>query len=387
MIYGDNKHDDTEALQALLDECGIVTLSKPGIYLVSRTLVIHSNTRFVLSPGAHILAAPYSKCALIENEHFRGGGRDENIEIIGGIWDGNCDNMGLDGEYEAIHRLDDPYSPDLFKGKLIRFAHIDNIVLEKLTVKDPVSYGVQIGDVCGFVTRDIYFDYNWHFGTTDGVHINGPACDGVIENLHGTTNDDMVSLTTIDESHAEVSRGNISNVYIHNISAHNGYSGVRLLTTDGFDMTDIQINGVYGDYRHNAVLVSHHNMVPGARIWFDNITIEHVHASKSCTPLGDGCFRYWEKECYRGPVIWFEKGIRVGSAVVRDVTRHERSTVTCGYLIQLDKNATFDRLLIENVYQTNAEGVNAPVLLKDATIGEYIERDVCKTAAKSSGEK
>ena len=83
MIYGDNKHDDTEALQALLDECGIVTLSKPGIYLVSRTLVIHSNTRFVLSPGAHILAAPYSKCALIENEHFRGGGTATNGAVYG----------------------------------------------------------------------------------------------------------------------------------------------------------------------------------------------------------------------------------------------------------------------------------------------------------------
>ena len=152
-------------------------------------------------------------------------------------------------------------------------------------------------------------------------------------------------------------------------------------------MTDIQINGVYGDYRHNAVLVSHHHMVPGSRVWFDNITIEHVHASKSCTPLGDGCFRYWEKECYRGPVIWFEKGVHVGSAVIRDVTRHERSTVTCGYLIQLDNSATFDRLLIENVYQTNAEGVNAPVFLNDATVREYIERDVCKTAATSYDER
>jgi hypothetical protein len=387
MFYRDGIHDDTAALQEALDKRGIVTIDTPGTYLVSKTLIIHSNTRLVLSPGVHIIAAPMSRCSLIQNEFFAGGGRDSNIEIIGGIWDGNCDNMGLDGEYEAIHRLDDPYSPDLFKGKLLRFAHIDNIVLEKLTVKDPVSYGVQIADSVGFVTRDIYFDYNWHFGTTDGVHINGPACNGVIENLHGTTNDDMVSLTTIDESHAEVSRGNISNVYIHNISAHNGYSGVRLLTTDGFDMTDIQINGVYGDYRHNAVLVSHHNMVPGARIWFDNITIEHVHASKSCTPLGDGCFRYWEKECYKGPVIWFEKGIRVGSAVVRDVTRHECSTVSCGYLVQIDKTSTFDRLIVENVYQTNAEGVNAPVFLNDADIGEYIERDVCKVAAKASDGK
>ena len=74
MLYADGKHDDTEALQAMLDECGIVTISKPGTYLVSRTLIIRSNTRLILAPGAHILATPYSKCARIENEHFRGGG-------------------------------------------------------------------------------------------------------------------------------------------------------------------------------------------------------------------------------------------------------------------------------------------------------------------------
>ena len=102
MFYADGIHDDTQALQALLDQQGIVTLDRPGTYLVSKTLIIHSNTRFVLAPGAHLLAAPLSRCALIENEHFAGGGRDENIEIVGGIFDGNCDQMGLDAVYATL---------------------------------------------------------------------------------------------------------------------------------------------------------------------------------------------------------------------------------------------------------------------------------------------
>ena len=378
MLYGDGVRDDTQALQELLDKRGIVTVDKPGTYMVSKTLIIHSNTRFILAPGATLKAAPYSRCALIENEHFAGGGRDENIEIVGGIWDGSCDDMGLDGEYEAVHRLDEPYSPKLFKGKLVRFAHIDRIILTGLTVKNPVSYGIQIGDVRGFVVRDIFFDYNWHFGTTDGVHINGPARDGVVENLCGTTNDDMVGVTTIDECHAEISRGDIENLYIHNVTAKNGYSGVRLLSAGNCFMRRIVVDGVYGDYRHNAVLVSQHDMTPGEETWFDDITIERIHASKSCTPLGDDCFTYWEKECYRGPIVWFEKGIHVGSAVIRDVVRHEKSTVTCGHLIKLDKDATIERLIVENVYQTNDEGVEAPVWFNEATIGELIERNVMK---------
>ena len=70
MLYGDSIHDDTLAIQAMLDERGVVTIDKPGTYLIFKTLIIHSNTRFILSPGAILLAAPLSRCALIENEHF-----------------------------------------------------------------------------------------------------------------------------------------------------------------------------------------------------------------------------------------------------------------------------------------------------------------------------
>jgi len=374
MLYADGKHDDAPALQEMLDRRGIVMLDRPGTYLISRTLVIRSNTRFVLSPGARLLAAPLSRCALMENENFAGGGRDENIEIYGGTWDGNCDEMGLDGVYEAEHRLDEPYSPNLFKGKLIRFAHVENICLEKLIVCDPVSYGVQIADVRGFVVRDLRFDYNWHFGTTDGVHINGPAFDGMIENLCGTTNDDMVSLTTIDEPHAEVSVGPIENVVIRNVSARNGYSGVRLLAAGGFPIRCVQISGVYGDYRHNAVLISHHYTRPNTPIWFDDIVVEHVHAHKSEKHLPESCFRYWDKNCIEKlPLVWVETGVNIGRLTLRDITRHETAP-TNAYLVQIDEGANIDWLLAENIGQSCAQGVNAPMWFNKGTIGRMTER-------------
>ena len=241
-----------------------------------------------------------------------------------------------------------------------------------MTVRNPVSYGIQIADARGFVTRDIYFDYNWHFGTTDGVHINGPSYDGVIENLYGTTNDDMVSLTTIDETHAEVTTGEIVNVSIRNISARNGYSGIRLLAAGNFDIRCIHISGVYGEYRHNAVLVSHHNTRPGTKIWFDDITIEHVHAHKSGTPLTEDCFRFWEDGAIETlPVIWFEEGINMGKVILRDISRHE-TTDTQGALVQLDATARIDRLFAENISQTAAPGVTAPMWVNEADIKELI---------------
>ena len=336
MLYGDGIHDDTLALQQLLDRKGIVTVDRPGIYLVSRTLIIRSDTRFVLSPGAKLLAAPMSRCALIENEHFAGGGRDRNIEIIGGVWDGNCDSMGLDAVYEAIHREDQPYSPGLFKGKLIRFARVDRIMLEKMTVRNPVSYGIQIADVDGFVVRDLSFDYNCHFGTTVGE---------------------------------------IANVDIRNLTAVNGYSGVRLLSAGNFDMRCIRISGVYGEYRHNAVLISHHNTRPNTRIWFDDITIEHVHAVKCPTPLPDDCFRYWEGSNHRLPVVWIETGIAAGLITLRDITRHEKHS-TDGLLLQIDNGAQIDRLILDNIHQSMDPGVTAPFIINEASVGTLIERDI-----------
>ncbi|MBO5200825.1 MAG: hypothetical protein J6B93_06035 [Clostridia bacterium] len=376
MFYADGIHDDTAALQELLDKRGIVTIEKNGTYLVSRTLIIHSDTRLILAPGVRLKAADNSRCALIENEHFRLGlGRDRNIEIFGGAFDGNSNGQGLDGVYEAEHREDLPYSTELFKGKLIRFAHIDNISLEKMTVCDPVSYGVQIADVRGFVVRDIHFDYNCCFGTTDGIHINGPARDGIIENLYGITNDDMVSLTTIDETHAEVTVGEISNVYIHNISAENGFSGIRLLSAGGFEMRNIHINGVYGTYRHNAVLVSHHYTRPGTPTWFDDIIIEQVHAHKSPYSLREDQFTYWDGYNRYLPLVWFGEGANCGRVTLRDISRYE-TTDTDGALVQLDEDISIERLYAENITQTLAEGITAPMWVNNGKIGQLIMKDV-----------
>ena len=373
MIYGDGIHDDTLALQELIDQRGVVTLDRPGTYLITRTLVIRSDTRFILSPGAKLLAAPFSRCALIENEHFAGGGRDENIEIVGGIWDGNCDSMGLVADYESEHRLDDPYDPSLFKGKLIRFAHIDRISLMRMTVKDPVSYGIQIADVYGFVVRDIFFDYNWHFGTTDGVHINGPAYDGVIENLAGTTNDDLVSLTTYDEPHAEVTIGNIENVCIRNLTARNGYSGVRLLSGENCSLKAVRIDGLYGTYRHHAVVISNHNQRPG-RCWFDDIVIENVYACKSDTPLGEGCHLKWETHADSDAFFYFGDDAVCGNVTMRNIRRHQKQS-TASALFKFDATCKIDRLLLDNVCQTLDGGVEAPLWDNAGVIHTLIKRD------------
>lgn len=374
MLYGNGIHDDTAAIQELLDKRGVVTIDQPGTYLISRTLIIHSNTKFVLSPGARILAAPNSRCTLIQNEALLSLGktRDENIEIVGGIWDANCDEQGLDYAYEADHRLDDPFSLDIFKGKAIRFGFIDRIVLQQMTVRNPVSYGIQIGAVRGFVVRDIFFDYNWHFQTTDGVHINGPAYDGVIENLAGTTNDDLVSLTTYDEPHAEFSLGPIENIAIHNLCGRNAYSGIRLLSGEDCPLRGIHISGLYGTYRHHGIVINNNNNRPGKN-WFDQIVIENVFACKSDTPLGPDCALYWENNADRAAFLYFGVDAVCGNITVRNVHRHQEIS-TESPLFRFDETCVIDRLVLDNIYQSLGEGATAPLWRdKGATLKCVIE--------------
>lgn len=356
-----------QIIQEMLDRRGLVSITDQGCYIISKTLVIHSHTRLILAPGVTMKAAPLSRCALIENESFYGGG-DADIAIEDGVWDGNCDEMGMDPfeETSVENRTHGKYDPHVFKGKMMRFAHIEHFSLEKMTVRNPVSYGIQVADARFFIIRDILFDYNCNFGTTDGVHINGPARFGLIENLSGVTNDDTVSLTSVDEAHAQVTRGPIDSVEIRNIAAENGYSGVRLLSR-GEPVTNIRISGVYGTYRHNAVLVSQHNL-NAEPVWFDQITIEHIHASKSSVPLHAPRFIRWEKNAVEKlPVVWFEQGIVMGSVIIRDISRHEKAQ-TAGALLQLDKGGKIHRLTVENICQTCAPGVCAPLFINEAEV-------------------
>ena len=69
-MTNDTLYDDTALIQTKLDQCGLVTITEQRTYLINRTLIIHSHTRLVSAPGVIFRAAPNSRCALIENEHF-----------------------------------------------------------------------------------------------------------------------------------------------------------------------------------------------------------------------------------------------------------------------------------------------------------------------------
>ena len=119
-LYGDGIHDDTDAIQELIDS-GVCEVSLPApeqFYLISRPLVLPSNFRLVLPRFAEIRLADNANCVMVRNRwrdipddgSVVREGRDqiwnfvnrispdpedlcENIEIMGGIWNFNNKNQ------------------------------------------------------------------------------------------------------------------------------------------------------------------------------------------------------------------------------------------------------------------------------------------------------
>ena len=87
-LYGDGIHDDTAAIQTMLDKCGTVRIPE-GYYLISRPLIIHSNTHLILDRNATLHLADGANCSLLDNDGLYRDETNENVIIEGGIWDGN----------------------------------------------------------------------------------------------------------------------------------------------------------------------------------------------------------------------------------------------------------------------------------------------------------
>ena len=105
------------------------------------------------------------------------------------------------------------------------------------------------------------------------------------------------------------------------------------------------------------------------------ITIENVHVHKSPTPLGEGCFRYWEEYADGDCILEFGRRAICGNVTIRNVRRHETKT-TNSALLCFRSSAHIQRLYLDNVHQTTEPNVTAPFWIQEGIIETLVERDV-----------
>ena len=336
--------DRTEELQRLLDRGGDVFVPA-GEYEISRTLKIRDDTALRLEHGAVIRLADGAKCVMLENEGLHERRRNRNITVSGGVWDGNNARQSRD----AFPVYDDL----LYMGIVLRFVGVDDLVISSLTVKDPESYSMQICDAERFTVEHITFDHNLLRPNMDGVHVQGPARFGMIRDVKGTTNDDLVALNCDDGIGCEITRGRIEDVSVDGLYSDCGYTAVRLLSC-GSVLRNVHVSNVFGTYRFQAVSFTHHWIHPGEPILLENVTVDHVYASKpTWLPPEESTHYYPPNHAHWADteaLILFQPGVYARNVLIADVSRTEES-VTHAATVKVGEGATVDGLTLRDIRQ------------------------------------
>ena len=379
-LYGDGIHDDTAAIQELIDSgvCEVRLPAPEQFYLISKPLELPSNFRLVLPRYAEIRLADASNCVMVRNkviyaraermekeEHifnfvnlFADDAPCNNVELCGGVW--NCNN---EGQAPNPIYVRDVRIPEWW-GYGMLFYNVTNLTIRDLTIKDPSNFGVTLDRVSYFNVRNITFDYNLGNPVPlnmDGIHLNGNCHFGTIANLKGTCYDDLVALNA-DEGSA----GSITNVDINGIYAENCHSAVRLLTVK-HAVDNIHISNVYGTYYQYVIGLT--KFYKGETTGhFDGISLDHIYAAK-CMPVRKGEFQHPPKIEWCYPIITIDGQTVVKNLSIKELHRREetlpRDTVRVG------TDAKIGRLLLDNITTTNATGEPMPLLHNKGQI-EYL---------------
>ena len=360
----------TQELQTMLDKGGIVTIPS-GEYLIEKPLIIHDNTHLILAPDTILRLPDDGVFSLIENDGLKGEHKNCNIRIEGGVWDGtnlNCqrkflalgENYGEGGTFNK-----ERYFKNDYLGLLMRFVHCCNLYIGNLTIKDPLSFGLQIADTKEFTIENINLDYNCKKRNMDGIHITGPARFGNIRNIHGIANDDQIALTADATPLTEITRGPIEDIVIDGVYGENTYTGVRILSS-GNPVRNITIRNLYGTCRYNAVSFTHHNQHPGAPSLMENICISNVHMSKPKSYNHDDGFFHFDgeentaKSC---PLIEFFPGTVTRNVRIENVFRRETRNEVDAALILIGKDATVENLSLGYLTQDFPDGRNVSMVV------------------------
>ena len=135
-------------------------------------------------------------------------GRDTDMSMEGGIWE--------DSAREPSPNDPDPLMRDFSKNILgvLFFCHCDHVSVRNLTLRRGEQYGLLMTDCYDFTVENLFFDdYR-----KDGVHVNGPAARGLIQDLRGRCGDDFVALNAWDWCTSAVSFGAISDILVRRLS-------------------------------------------------------------------------------------------------------------------------------------------------------------------------
>ena len=280
--------DDTDMLQSLLDKGGNISLPAKE-YRISRKLLFRDSTHLRFDDGARIVLMPHSDCMLAGNADPLDGNYD--IAIEGGIWDMDNTRQAPNPMWRhyckpPLPRISRPkkYDPNFYRGVAIYFENVSNLVVKGVTIRNPVTYALQLCKVAHFTVEGITFDFtteNPIKGNMDGLHLDGGCHHGRIVNVRGTCWDDMVAINAND-GFCSASQSTITDIEINGIESDYSHSAVRLLSAPD-PVERIRIRNVRGHFFKYGIGFTHY--FPGKPSGsFRDIVLENIRVGTAPQP-------------------------------------------------------------------------------------------------------
>lgn len=196
-----------------------------GVYYIDGALTIKSGTTIIADENAEIILIKGTKTLLLKNQSVINGSDfkiaaddlvDCDITVCGGVWgEENTERLG----YGASGCYDEN---DSFKGvsTCFLFSGVNNLTLKNIVFRNTAGFACQIGRINGFLIENIAFENCF----ADGLHVNGGVRNGVIKNLSGYTEDDLIALNAYDWDNSTINFGCIENIVVDGVKSVNGAS-------------------------------------------------------------------------------------------------------------------------------------------------------------------
>lgn len=317
-IPGGDASVNTAAIQQALNAGGLVTIVRPGTYLINDWLIIKSNTRLVISEGVTLKPAPGTNKNVIVNEAYLGQGRFTDINVstltssgVTGTATTAIAHGFVVGDYVAINWAKPEYYAGVYRvesvpsatqftyflastpsnatasagtGGQIRVRRADvNISIEAHGVIDrdatnnptaPNAFGLY-GTIVAYAFNTYVTGrfinapkYNVFLscvtnaycidlttaGPSDGVHVNGPALGVAVENYDAQNNDNAVAFLVGDYVANLLTEGAILGCSVRNLTCRGNALPAVRLLGSLHYSVSATVDGVFGSVGNCALI-------------------------------------------------------------------------------------------------------------------------------------
>ena len=263
-----NHPDDSAMIQAAVEEAAktgrevviprVNARTGQPIWTISRAIELPSGS-FIVLDNCHMRLADKVYSNIFKNANARTPlgrtkeGRQYDIHITGrgnALLDGGNHN----GLYE--YNCDTDGRPNIIENTMIHLHNVERFSIEHIRIIDHRHWGITCHYCSTGRIAHLTFKCDVNFKNMDGVDLRTGCSDIVIEDLTGSTGDDMVALTNIPYCERYAVEGlddSIHSVIIRNIRAllTGNHALVRLLNQGGRKLYNILVDGVM-DLSHNG---------------------------------------------------------------------------------------------------------------------------------------